>query len=186
MNITGYPSAGDNKLSATVSSGLYAINSNSKYKDECWEFIKAAFNSSMNNYFNSGFPVDNDVLDEMLKKYSTVQTDEDGNPIDGISSYDFGDITIDLSYLTEAQVEELKSLVNSIDTLESQDDVSGIYDIITEEAEAFYNGKKSADEVCDVIQSRVNILINEGAIENNLFDIINYNKQFLFSIINSR
>jgi hypothetical protein len=36
-----------------------------------------------------------------------------------------------------------------------------VYEIISEEAEAYFSGNKSAKDVCSVIQSRVNIYINE-------------------------
>ncbi len=38
---------------------------------------------------------------------------------------------------------------------------TSIYEIVNEEAASYFNGDKSLDEVASLIQSRVNIYVNE-------------------------
>jgi hypothetical protein len=38
-----------------------------------------------------------------------------------------------------------------------------VYSIISEEAEAYFKGQKTVDEVADIIQSRVKIYVSENS-----------------------
>ncbi len=56
----------------------------------------------------------------------------------------------------------MRALIDSVNTLLPVYKAGDIYQILLEEAAPFYAGDKTAEEVCKVIQSRINILINEG------------------------
>ena len=165
FNITGYPSVEGTDLSASVRS-VFSISTSSKYKEQSWEFIKYMFdyvNENAGDYMN-GFPVDNDKMDEYLKKACepVIDTDENGNGEEVPSTYGFGDgLELKLYALTQEQADAIKKLADSITILAPDQQNGEVYNILQEEAAAFFTGKKSASDVCEVIQSRINIMINE-------------------------
>lgn len=165
FNITGYPSVEGTDLSASVRS-VFSISASSKYKEQSWEFIKYMFdyvNENAGDYMN-GFPVDNDKMDEYLKKACepVIDTDENGNGEEVPSTYGFGDgLELKLYALTQEQADAIKKLADSITILAPDQQNGEVYNILQEEAAAFFTGKKSASDVCEVIQSRINIMINE-------------------------
>ena len=165
FNITGYPSVEGTDLSASVRS-VFSISASSKYKEQSWEFIKYMFdyvNENAGDYMN-GFPVDNDKMDEYLKKACepVIDKDENGNGEEVPSTYGFGDgLELKLYALTQEQADAIKKLADSITILAPDQQNGEVYNILQEEAAAFFTGKKSASDVCEVIQSRINIMINE-------------------------
>lgn len=167
FNVTGYPSVNGESLEAEISGNLFAISSGSDYKDECWDFIKSIFekDSTYSNDYCMGFSVDNDVLDKQIEEACRPNeyTDENGNIIQGsISSFAWEDFRLELYPLTKEQAADLKEIILSADKLCRDRYEDEIYTIIMEEADAFFNGEKSAKDVCDVIQSRADIYINEN------------------------
>ena len=166
INISGYPSVEGNQIAAYISSALFAINANSKYKEDCWNFIKILYEKTGEYGYYDGFPIDNDKFDELLKEYATpdMVTDENGNQVEQPSIYGYGDSSfeIEIYALSQEQVNKIKELANSVSVLSPQDYTEDIYEIIDEEAAYFFNGAKSASDVCSVIQSRINIQINEN------------------------
>ncbi|MBO4807550.1 MAG: hypothetical protein J5537_00805, partial [Lachnospiraceae bacterium] len=68
------------------------------------------------------------------------------------------DITIDP--LSQEKVNELIEYFKNCTLTNAYDDA--IVKIITEETEAYYEGQKSADDVCAVIQSRANMYLSEN------------------------
>lgn len=166
FNVTGYPTVSGNNIGAYINSSMYAINAKSEYKDECWSFIKQMFESTTSSSWYSGFAVDKEIFEQQLTEASTPQmtTDENGNEVEeSKGGYSFGDdFEIDIYALTDTQVAQLREIVDSANVLVSYTQSSdAVYDIISEEVEAYYSGEKSAADVCSVIQSRANILVNE-------------------------
>ena len=164
FNITGYPAAEGNRIAASITSNLFAINAKSKHKEDCWTFIKLLFEQSDEWGSYNGFPLDNDKLDEYLKRLATpnMVTDENGNQVEEPSTYGFGDFELQLYALTDEQVQKIKELAASVSALSPSDYSGDLFDIVNEESAAFFSGEKSAADVCSVIQSRVNIVINES------------------------
>lgn len=166
--VTGYPTITGDGFSASATSSVYAISSASEYKEQCWSFVKSAYESAseVNGMFYSGFPIDNDKLEEYLKEacIPEYELDEDGNPTGNeiTSGYSWEDLDLELYALTEEQANAIKALTESVTSLNQFEDYAGdVLNIIEEEAQAFFEGNKTAKEVSDVIQSRVNIVINE-------------------------
>ncbi len=173
-SVFGYPSINQSKVGVSVTSPLLGIVSTSKYKDKSWEFVKTVFTRYLNTDEYDQMSVDNDILNEMITKAATpqYQMDEDGNYVldengnkieEPYSNYSWSDVDIEIYAFSDKQVEELKDLVNRADVIADNTYYSGneLYDIINEEAGAFFSGDKSAEEVCKLIQSRVQIYVNE-------------------------
>lgn len=71
-----------------------------------------------------------------------------------------GDVEIPLHPLREEDTEQIQKLLESLSCVVQTDD--NIINIITEEVEAFFEGGKSAEEVAEIIQSRVQLYISES------------------------
>lgn len=145
--LKGYPSK-DRKMRAKGSFSFYtcfAICSNSDKKEGAWQFIE--YCQSCKDDFMMGFPAKKEWLSESLqtlklKKYMGVELEEP----------------------TEEDVKELLSIINSLEFLSNQDEV--IMQIITEEAQGYFEGQKSEEEVAQVIQNRIRLYLWEN------FDLI--------------
>jgi len=164
FNITGYPSVEGNKIAINSNGSLYAISSQSQYKDICWDFIKKVFDTELETMSSSAFVVDNDLFEANLKQMAepVMKEDADGNMVEVPQRLGEGNVQMEFYAPSEEMVSELRALVNSVNTLLPVYTAGDIYKILLEEATPFYAEDKTAEEVCKVIQSRINILINEG------------------------
>ena len=59
-------------------------------------------------------------------------------------------------------VDKLKDLISRVDGISINQQDSNLMNIITEEAEAYFKGQKSLDDVTSIIQSRATIYVNEN------------------------
>ena len=103
-----------------------------------------------------------EALDNMLKESMESNSYEDENGelvIQPKTSWQYDDWKADIYAATEEEVAQLKDLFDSLDTISSYD--QEMYSIISEESEAFFSGSKNAKEVTEIIQSRVQIYVNE-------------------------
>ena len=61
--------------------------------------------------------------------------------------------------MTQEQADEVLSIIETCTKVASYD--TSIYDIVNEQAQAFFADQKSVDEVARLIQSKANIYVNE-------------------------
>lgn len=173
----GYPTM-DGSIGCMLSANqAYAITSKAAQKDGAWEFIEAFLSQEEKSEgsFNSfGFPTLKSKLNAMAAdavevKYHTDENgelylDENGEPIaiGGGSSISFEDgWTYEYRIPTQEEVDLILSLIEVAKPVSySQGDE--VLNIINEEAEPFYKGQKSVDEVASVIQSRTKIYVGEN------------------------
>ena len=87
--------------------------------------------------------------------------DEDGNMIEEESIYWIAGAEVKLPRLIQADVKYVERFINSLDQVLSYNESA--YNIIMEEASAYFSGQKSAQEVADIIQSRLTIYVNENS-----------------------
>mgnify|MGYP001126768276 CR=1 FL=1 len=78
------------------------------------------------------------------------------------------DMEIEIYALKQEQLELLMELYNSIDTLSSFDEV--VIQIVDEEVPMFLHGDKTAEQVAEIIQNRVNLYVTrQGTFLLSLF-----------------
>ncbi|MDD6503040.1 MAG: hypothetical protein PUF46_05935, partial [Oscillospiraceae bacterium] len=65
----------------------------------------------------------------------------------------------DRAPLTQRDIDNFWNVVNNITLKENRD--SAINDILLEEASAYFNGVKTAEEVSEIIQNRVALYLKE-------------------------
>ena len=147
--------------SAIVPLERFAISAQAADKDAAWQFLKIFLSEE---YQDSGYglSVSLEKLHEMAaeSRQNPYYIDEQGNKVEYNTSYWMGDIEIPLHPLREEDTEQIQKLLESLSCVVQTDD--NIINIITEEAEAFFEGGKSAEEVAEIIQSRVQLYISES------------------------
>lgn len=167
MTFIGFPA------SSGTGSYLYpnnpmGINAKSKNKEGAWEFIRTFLTKEYQELDKNGqnkiwgFVTRKNELDAYLQQSTVPEyyTDENGQQIEQTSSYGYNDFDIEIKAATQEDVQEIKKLIESVDSVSNQD--QQITKIVAEESEAYFNGAKTAKEVADIIQNRVQIYVNES------------------------
>ena len=168
----GYPN--DDGTSGCYMSGseMYAIASKSENKEGAWAFIENYLTSAPDSMFSWGLSTNKKILEESIAEATKVGyvldengqpvLDEDGNPITegGTSSIGYGDWEYTYHTPTEEEVAKVKELMDvAVPAFSSDNQISTI---IAEEVEAYFQGQKTVDDVAGIIQSRVQIYVNEN------------------------
>ncbi len=147
ISLLGFPSASGGRavLTARMPVGISRMSEN---KDGAWEFVRSLLGEEFQKkHVNFCLPVRLDLLREEFEKVMTQ------NP--------YGDDPAAKTW-EPAEKEEIDALYNGL----CQMKYSGIFDetvwnIVSEEAEAYFEGQRSAEEVMDVIQSRASLYVSE-------------------------
>lgn len=162
LTLIGYPGAGGNRISLT---GRLAMNANSDQKDGAWQFVEELLMKSPSVQKMTEFSVRKDLLEEYLYAEATpiYMTDDNGNEVldengQKIEIYSTFD-GIPYYAITEEQIQKVR---DAIDTGFMIDEVTQtIYTEVCEEAKPYFQGQKSLDDVVKVIQSRVQLYLDE-------------------------
>ena len=137
--------------------GDYAINAAAANKDACWDFLKYVL---QNDEGYGSIPLLRQRFDDMMQQAMTEEMTEDGERVPKTS---YISMNVDNSFYVYAasreQVDAFRALVSSADRPYQYHMV--IMNIIREEAEDYFNDRKSLEETVAVIQSRVGIYVAE-------------------------
>lgn len=168
--LIGYPCTEGNGAVMSVFQA-YGISKDCKNTGAAWDFLRGFLTEDyQDSNLLSGFPVSRAVLEKKARSATEPQyyTDMDGNPIldengekqrMAIDWYWDGESYREIYTCSESLVKSvLDVLMNTTCMLDSND---AVYDIVTEQAQAYYAGQKSAEEVARLIQSKANIYVNE-------------------------
>lgn len=168
INFIGYPTSTGKGIMALPCASVIAITSSSANKEGAWEFVSYMLEENQQKELGinggQGLPIRKSVIDRILKEQMEVEYEEDeaGN-ITEKSKYQMqmGDILIKFYAITEQEAASFEKLLaaagNSMETgLEQQ-----MLAIIAEESAAFFEGDKRVGEVTEIIQNRIQTLVNE-------------------------
>lgn len=165
----GFPTTEGVGNAMSFNSG-YAISDKCANKDVAWQFLRGFITGDYGNSW--GFSPIQEKFDADLKEAMTPQyernedgsfkLDENGEKIemstggwsDGVNEYK-------MYAMTQAQADQLQELINTCTKTINYD--NSLTDIINEEAAAFFNDQKSAEETAKLVQSRVNVYVKEQA-----------------------
>ena len=149
---------------------IYGITSACADKDGAWQFLSMILSEDYQLNMDS-FPVNKAAFDTLLEEAQEIKyerdangnykLDENGERIREVTgAYTDGTNTYDIySGISKEYAEDIKALVAS--TTKVPDFDQSVIDIVTEEAQAYFAGQKSVDEVAKLIQSKANIYVNE-------------------------
>ena len=163
ISLIGYPTKYECGSAVSCGDIGLSISVKSENKEGAWEFIRFLMSEEYQKNNTTWFPMMKSAFEkkmeaEMEKQYGT---DENGEKVE-VSTYMVGwqDYEMELYAATEEEVSAIRELIGKIDHTVQKDEQ--IYNIVTEEAAAYFGGQKSVDEVVDVIQNRANIYMNES------------------------
>lgn len=135
-------------------SQAYALNSSSDNKKTAWEFIKFLANEEIQTSFNLlGRPINNNANQEKAKLQITgeLYTPESNT---GTLELDEGQTEIFNSYMDA--INKYSTMLNKYmlqDTIINQ--------MVNSEVKYFFDGSKTAEEVADIVQNKVELYLNE-------------------------
>ena len=164
LTFKGFPNSSKARGKFMFPDGV-AMSAQCENKEAAWDFVRYLLTEdcqSKSYLRTSGFPIREDVYEAYISKCSCTEpgTDKYGNEIRPEISEGNG-ISVDSEKkpLTQDEAQNFRKLI---------DESSGIYgcdpklwDIIGEEAAAYFSGDKSLDDVCSIIQDRVTTYVNE-------------------------
>lgn len=171
VTFVGYPTT-DGTVGCMINSqNRYGIVAKSRHKEAAWAFIENYLTDD-DDMFSWGFSTIRDRFEKDMEEATTVEylldengeqvLDENGDPIisGGMSmSQDGWEYTYHVP--TQEDVQTVRDLIAASQPLADTD--NEILDIITEEAEPYFQGQKSIDDVVNVIQSRAQIYVSENS-----------------------
>ncbi|MBQ7766437.1 MAG: extracellular solute-binding protein [Lachnospiraceae bacterium] len=157
----GFPGSGEN-TGVIYPYFQMAISKDCEHPEEAWQFMRQFYTYEGQKELDYGAPINLQVMDEQLEQAQQrpFWIDDDGNKVEYDETYWIGDREIIIQPLTAERAQEVKEYVLSVDKMYYYD--ASIIDIIVEEAAPFFAGQKTAEQAADIIQSRVQIYVNEN------------------------
>lgn len=144
LALIGYPSAsGGTPASIIGYQYRLGISPESEYPDEGWKFIEYYLNAPLGQY-SMGYPTKKDDFEDAIVE----GTDRPVLNIEGVE------------YKTVTQ-EDVNEIRQAFENTFQNDNRMDIWWIIYEEASLYFEGNKELDETCNVIQSRVQLYLDE-------------------------
>ena len=139
----------------------YLLSAKSEHLEGAWEFVRYYLTEEYKREI-IGFPVNKMIFEERAMEVtkSPYTIDRNGNKQEYEYKMSIGGESVVLPNMTTEQVDEFIEFVESIDKCVYYDE--DIEAIINEEVALFFAGQKSASDVARVIQSRVEIYVNES------------------------
>lgn len=162
ITFKGFPCESGNGSAFTLSDGL-AMTTACKDKAGAWEFMRYLLTEEFQNtkrgwQLPTNKAAFDSVLEEAMKK--EYITDENGQQVEASKGgWGMDGLMVDIYATTQEQADRIIELIEKTDKLLSFD--QSIMNIISEEAQIYFEGQKSAAETAAVIQSRVEIYVNE-------------------------
>lgn len=158
--IIGYPTDKTNGSIIEPGHVNLAIPKTTKRKEQAWDFIKLALEYENQKLVSERYlPLNKDVIKELIEEYKMPHYKDSGEMI-AIKQLGYAEEGHTPVYvIDEKQGNELWELVNSVDSLGAID--WKIYQIIFEEVQPYFEGAKDLDVVCDIIQKRVSVYVQE-------------------------
>ena len=165
----GYPTSSGVGSMMSLSSG-FAMSSKCRDKDAAWAFLRTILSEKYQDDI-WGMPINKNAFDKKLKEAMTVEyqkdaegnylLDENGEKIQASrGGIGMADGTVhDIYALTQEQADKLLEVINSTTRVVNNND--SLLKLIVDEAQPFFAGQKSAEEVARLTQSKVNLYVNE-------------------------
>lgn len=158
----GYPMEGVSGTVISPDAPMLAISIGSEHKEVCWKFIGQYLDRDYQKTL--GLPVNKKAMEEKLAESLTLEytVDENGDrkPVVKSQVAFAGEESVDNIYcLTKEQTIRLMRLIESAEINDAND--YQLFRIIYEEAESYFSGDKTLEEVTEIIQSRASVYVSE-------------------------
>ena len=156
--------------------GGVAMSSSCHDKAAAWRFLRQIMSAEETNGYSGGLPMNRAAFDRLITEAMEGEYEKDENgeykldpetgeriplPKGGGGMSEGGGAVMEYTIwpMTERQRDKLLDLIEC--STRSVDMNMQIYGIVRDEAQAFFAGQKSAEEVARLIQSKVSLYVNE-------------------------
>ena len=167
----GYPTSDGTPGVFISGQDMCGISANSKYKEGAWAFVESTLAKPDNLDGFWMFPSRKDMLDELFAEAmepayqrdanGEIMYDEEGNALQyPKTTWGYDDWEAKIYAASQEEVDELKAMIEMARPMSGADQT--VYNIISEEAASYFKGQKSAQDVANIIQSRVDMYISEN------------------------
>ncbi len=162
ITLIGFPTASKNG-SVIMPDFKLAMSATSKYQDGCWQFMRIFLGNDYQNALTDTFPVSETALNALGAKAMKVPTytDQNGKVTEAPQTCYIGGQEVKLNPMTQDEVNTLTGFIKGLTRPYSLN--QEIQNIITEETAPFLQGQKQAKDVADIIQSKIQIYVNENS-----------------------
>ena len=171
LDFIGFPAPDRAGMSFTTANLKFLVSAKGVFPDAAWEFVKIFLADDYQSSQSWGFPVKKAALDakkqamlDQIKEREENQDENGDNPDDGIIIGMARDTMIDdIYYRREVTAADVETVYGYACTASKQFvyDTS-LFDIINEEASAYFAGTKTLDEILPLMESRITIFLSEG------------------------
>ncbi len=158
VELLKFPSVGGLQGGIFDSGTLFSINNNSSNKAVAWEFLKYLLSDEIQAGDLEGFAVNKEALAKTAQK--TIDMVKTGSMVLAVSSKnDKSPIVIEPKVLSQKDIDYVNSFIEKMCVYNRNN--AGVNAIIDSETKSFFSGGKSAEEVANIIQNKVNIYLGE-------------------------
>lgn len=156
VNFIGYPT--NNGSGSVVGfNNRFCIAAKSKNKEGAWAFIRNFLLPDAQAKLDWNLPVNKAAFEQKIADaMDPKNADENGV----VNMWMYDDTQVEIGPLTEDEAQTVRDIVYGATSEASYDE--DLLNIISEEAEYYFNGEKSAQEIAGVIQSRAQLYIDEN------------------------
>lgn len=174
VTFIGYPTVDGSSGNRINGENCYGITTKCSDPDGAWEFIESMLQYEPQPKWGGmrNFPIRRDMLEETFEdamkengvydENGEIMLDENGDPmIRPKTTWGYDDWEAEIYAATPEQVQAVKDLIDHASAATNNDQT--ILNIINEEAAAYFEGQKSAQEVAGVIQSRIQTYVSENS-----------------------
>lgn len=161
VTMIGFPTSGRNG-NAIMGEGAMALSSKSAGKEGAWEFMRYYLTDEYQDNIGYSFPIKKSALEKQAQEAMErpYYENEDGTK-EYYDDYVYIDgVDLKLEPMTREEVDELIGFISGLSQVAKYEE--NLANIIKEEAEAFFSGQKTPEEVAKIIQSRAKIYISEN------------------------
>ena len=168
----GYPTVDGSEGVFLNGMGMYGIPAKSTHKEGAWAFLESYLSPNSTDRYSWGLSTRIDELEErfaedMKPDYQydengEIMLDENGEPMQySKTSWGYDDWEVEIYAASQETIDKIKELIRIAKPAVMSDE--GIFEMINEEAAAYFEGQKSAEDVAKIIQSRVSIYVSENS-----------------------
>lgn len=161
ITLIGFPAEDGNGAAVSATLEL-AMSSKSKNKEGVWQFLRYFLTDEYQSKIGYGLPLSIESIEalgqEAMKR--PVYEDETGALVEYDETFYAGDVEVVITPMTQEEVDEVLDYIRSVNRVYTYDEE--LIGIIQEEAAAYFAGQKKVKDVADIIQSRVQIYVNEN------------------------
>lgn len=163
ISYVGFPTESGEGGSVLMATENFALSAKSANLEGAWNFVRYYLTEEYQTGDEFwGLSVHKKILEDSKKlaMEKSYYTDENGEKIEYDDTIYINGEEIVYEPLNQQQADELFDFICSVKKREYYNE--DVLKIVTEEAEAFFSGQKSAADVAGLIQNRVQLYINEN------------------------